>query len=189
MNHTNTTYPIHELTDLELENIIIGSILIDTNVIDLVISNLRPADFYSTNNSEIYEAILELNKSGIGVDLETVFQELKRNNKHHDKNLFTYTDRIATTHHIEYHIALLKDISIKRHSTEFALNFAKKAFSNENTGKELLAELLTNAEELQNRLNLTKPMNFKDKFLETIKNIENGQSEALGYKTGFKSID
>jgi len=63
---------------LEMEQAVLGSMLIERAAIDRVRAVLRPADFYRDAHRVIYEAILALSERDEPVDLLTLQEQLKR---------------------------------------------------------------------------------------------------------------
>ena len=64
--------------DIEAEKAVLGAMLKSGDARADVSSILREEDFYLTEHREIYKTILEMEHRSIGVDLMTVFSELKR---------------------------------------------------------------------------------------------------------------
>ena len=61
----------------ELENAILGAIMVDTSAYDLAIEVLTPDCFYTENNKIIFSAMQFLAKKNMPIDLLTVVNELK----------------------------------------------------------------------------------------------------------------
>ncbi len=63
--------------DLEAEQSLLGSLLIDKNAIIKVVDFLKPRDFYKNSHREIYEAIIFLFEKGEPVDILSISSLLK----------------------------------------------------------------------------------------------------------------
>jgi hypothetical protein len=63
---------------LDLEEVVIGALLMFKNAIQEVKGYLRPEMFYNDRHKIIYKAILALENKGNPIDLLTVSQELRR---------------------------------------------------------------------------------------------------------------
>src|SRR5947209_813227 len=61
----------------EAEEAVLGSLLIDRDLIATVASIVRPHHFFSQDRASIYQAILNLYLTGIPADIITVRDELK----------------------------------------------------------------------------------------------------------------
>ena len=64
--------------DLEAEQSVIGSILLDPAAITLAIDVLEERDFYRENHGQMYRAALELFKAGEPIDNVTLADQLTR---------------------------------------------------------------------------------------------------------------
>ena len=62
----------------EAEKSVLGAVMLNREVLFDVLENVAAEDFYSANNKEIYQAILELYKENKAVDVLTVSEELKK---------------------------------------------------------------------------------------------------------------
>jgi len=67
--------------NIEAEQAVLGSMLLDNEMIYIVSELLLPDDFLERAHRLIYEAILYLSESGSAVDLVTVTEELRRQDK------------------------------------------------------------------------------------------------------------
>ena len=66
---------------VDIENILIGQILIDYNGCKDVFNILRNEMFYNENNKHIFEAIEQLHVKCFGVNMMTVIDKLRKNGK------------------------------------------------------------------------------------------------------------
>ena len=62
----------------DAENYVLGSILIDANVINGVSGTLSVNDFYNEDNRKVYEAMLSLFKNQSPIEVLLLIDELKR---------------------------------------------------------------------------------------------------------------
>lgn len=65
----------------EAEAATLGAMLLDPEAVGIVLRHLRPEDFYSGYNRNIYSAILSLFNKGQEVDLITLTDELRATGK------------------------------------------------------------------------------------------------------------
>ena len=66
---------------IELEEAVLGAMLIDKKGVDEVIDLLEPDAFYKTANQNIFESIFNLFKNAQPIDLLTVSADLRKNGK------------------------------------------------------------------------------------------------------------
>jgi replicative DNA helicase len=93
--------------NLDAEQSVLGSLLIDRDAIIRIASYVKPGDFYRSAHGVIYEAILTLYNRREPTDLITLVDELRRNGRLEDAGGETYlTELIASTPtavHVEYY--------------------------------------------------------------------------------------
>jgi replicative DNA helicase len=93
--------------NIEAEQSVLGSLLIDRDAIIRIASYVRAADFYRAAHGIIYEAIVNLYNRREPTDLITLVDELRRNGRLEDAGGETYlTELIAavpTAVHVEYY--------------------------------------------------------------------------------------
>ncbi len=65
----------------DLEESILGAIMLEKDALTQVIDTLKPENFYREAHQEIYKAILQLFNASESIDLRTVIYQLKRNGK------------------------------------------------------------------------------------------------------------
>lgn len=102
----------------DLEEIILGGLLLDRAAVYQVSGLLNVEDFQCPKKQKIYEAILNLDSKSFPIDLVTVSDELAKL-KYLDfvggsYTLAAYTNRVGSTANIEHHSYLLKQKSIRR---------------------------------------------------------------------------
>src|SRR6478609_10854776 len=66
---------------LDLEEAILGALMLEKNALTAVVEFLRPEHFYSEAHKLIYEAIIDLFKASDPIDMRTVVAQLRKNGK------------------------------------------------------------------------------------------------------------
>ena len=80
--------------NLEAEQSVLGSLLIDRDAIIHVASFLKPADFYRAAHNLIYQAVLDLYNRREPPDLITLVDELRRNDRLEDAGGESYLSEL-----------------------------------------------------------------------------------------------
>ena len=100
------------------ERYVLGSILIDANVMNGVSGTLGVNDFYNEDNRKVYEAMTSLFKNQTPIEVLLVVDELKRLNLNLTEDpktfLLNLTDEVPTTATTELYVNLVKDKAIER---------------------------------------------------------------------------
>jgi len=105
----------------EAEESLIGSILIDSNVLKSVRDIVTPADLFDFRASVIYGIMLSINSAGLIADQITVWAELDKYNKTVDKSrqiepyyLAHLISSVPTSLHAENYACIIKNTSLYR---------------------------------------------------------------------------
>ncbi|TAF78058.1 MAG: replicative DNA helicase [Bacteroidetes bacterium] len=103
---------------LDLEEAVLGALLIDKECLSKVSDFLRVEAFYSEKNQFIYQAILSLFSKSEPIDIRTVVNELRLSGKLEIVGGPFYvselTFKIQSSANIEYHARILVQYSLKR---------------------------------------------------------------------------
>ncbi len=93
--------------NMEAEQSVLGSLLIDRDAVIRIASFLKPMDFYSSGNGLIYEAILDLYNRRVPPDFVTIVDELTRRDRLQDVGGIAYLteliNAVPTAVHIEFY--------------------------------------------------------------------------------------
>ncbi len=103
---------------LELEEAVLGAMMIDKIGVNEVIDILQPEAFYKDSHKHIFEAIFQLFVDSQPIDLLTVSAQLKKNAKLDlaggDLYLIQLTQKISSSAHIEFHSRIILQKFIQR---------------------------------------------------------------------------
>ncbi|MFQ5826700.1 MAG: DnaB-like helicase N-terminal domain-containing protein, partial [Dehalococcoidia bacterium] len=104
--------------DIDAEENVIGSLLIDGEAIHRVASFLKPEDFYREKNQWAYQACLSLYERNEAIDQITVAQELARQQKLEALGGAAYLSHLVsvvpTSLHIEHYAQIVYRLSMMR---------------------------------------------------------------------------
>jgi len=103
---------------LDLEEGVLGAMMIDKKGVDEVIDILSPEALYKEAHQYIFEAIFQLFENSEPVDLLTVSTQLKKNTKLEmvggDFYLISLTQKVSSSAHIEFHARIILQKYIQR---------------------------------------------------------------------------
>jgi len=104
--------------DVEAEEAVIGSLLIDPDAILKIATSLKPEDFFSETNRVIYHACLSLYQRNEAINQITVAHELMRQDKleHIGGAAFLshLISNVPTSLHVEYYAQIVSDTAVMR---------------------------------------------------------------------------
>ncbi|GGI57280.1 replicative DNA helicase [Winogradskyella haliclonae] len=131
---------------LDLEEVVLGAMMIDKKGVDEVIDILSPDAFYKEAHRFIFEAIFKLFENSEPVDLLTVSTQLRKDGKLDivggDFYLISLTQRVSSSAHIEFHARIILQKYIQRSLIKISNEIIEDAYDE---GKDVF-DLLDNAE-------------------------------------------
>jgi replicative DNA helicase len=103
---------------LDLEEVVLGAMMIDKKGVDAVIDILHPNAFYREAHQFVFEAIVKLFENTEPIDLLTVSSKLKSEGRLDkvggDYYLVQLTQKVSSSAHIEYHARIILQKYIQR---------------------------------------------------------------------------
>ncbi len=117
---------------IELEEAILGAIMLEKDAIDEVINLISPECFYKEAHQEIYKAILKLSQDNKAIDILTVTEFLKRIGKLEEIGgpyyITQLTSKVATATNIIDHALIIKEKAIQRELIHYANELIKTCY-------------------------------------------------------------
>jgi replicative DNA helicase len=180
---------------VELEEAVLGAMMIDKKGIDDVIDVLSSDAFYDQKHQEIYAAIYELFQNSEPIDLLTVSNLLKKNGKLEfvggDFSLIRLTQKVASSAHIEFHARIILQKYIQRKLISISSEIIENAYDESSDVFELLDDAEAKLFEVTQG-NLKKSSEAAGSLVkQALKKIQEiGNSEGMsGLETGFTKLD
>ncbi len=116
----------------DLEETVLGQLMLEDDAVINVIDVLKPESFYSKKNQTIYEAINKLAISQEPVNIQTVIEELRKNDKLDGVGGAYYiaqlTQKVSSAAHVEHHAKLVAQKYIQRELIRVSSEIQEKAF-------------------------------------------------------------
>ncbi len=129
---------------LELEEAVLGAVMLDRDAMPDIIDLLRPDSFYHESHQIIFEAMQQLFNQAKTIDLLTMHEELLKMGKLQDIGgpayLAELTERVASAANIEYHARIIAQKHIKRELIRVSTKTITNAFDDTIDVFELLDE-------------------------------------------------
>ncbi|AXT20595.1 replicative DNA helicase [Flavobacteriaceae bacterium AU392] len=103
---------------IDLEEVVLGAMMIDKKGVDEVIDILSPEAFYKEAHQHIFEAIFTLFENSEPIDLLTVSSQLRKDSRLDsiggDFYLISLTQKVSSSAHIEFHARIILQKFIQR---------------------------------------------------------------------------
>jgi len=183
-------------SDVEVEKLVIGALLIDNFSVNDVLQFLEPKHFYDKNNRDIFEAIISLNEKNQPVDTLTLIDELKKLNKFNKDLTKEYINEIiediTSSANVLQHARIVFDKYILRELIHVSSIVVQKAFEMSVNPFSLLDSASQKFLEISESLSKKKVIAVKDvldNFIEEIGQRKKSRSSITGVPTGFTLLD
>lgn len=181
---------------VDVEEAVLGALMLDRNAVAEVIDILTPAAFYREANGKIFEAIQQLFHSTQPVDILTVTQQLRKNGTLEIAGGAVYisqlTNRVASAANVEFHARIVLQKFIQRELIRISSDTIRNAY--EDTSDVL--ELLDNAErdlfgiaESNIRRKYETMSSLVKRALQEVDIASKQESGVTGVPSGFTELD
>jgi replicative DNA helicase len=180
---------------VDLEEAVLGAMMIDKKGVDDVIDILHPDVFYKEAHQLIYEAIFVLFQNSEPTDLLTVANQLRKTSNLEavggDFYLVRLTQKVASSAHIEFHARIILQKYIQRKLISISSEIIEEAYDETVDVFDLLDEAETKLFEVTQG-NLKKGSESSEGLvalaIKKIQEISNKQGMS-GAATGFTRLD
>jgi replicative DNA helicase len=183
--------------NVEAEEAVLGSLLLDGAAVIRVAAQLAPDDFHRPANGLLYAAMLELYGRREAIDVVTLSAELERAGQLEAVGGLMYLtqliDRTPVAAHVEYYAGLVERSAVQRRLITAAGQIAQVAYEDE---AETVEETVDRAEALlfgvlqdRQHRDLVPLSVLLDRYFEKIEEIRDRQDAMLGTRTGFRDLD
>jgi replicative DNA helicase len=180
---------------LDLEEAVLGAMMIDKKGVDEVIDNLQPDAFYKEAHKFIFEAIVALFNDSKPIDLLTVSDKLRSMSKLEqvggDFYLIQLTQRIASSAHIEYHSRIILQKFIQRSLIKISSEIIEESYDESTDVFELLDKAESKLYDVTQGNIKKSSETAKELVVKAKKRIEEiaGKEGLSGIATGFEKLD
>lgn len=182
--------------DKEIEDAVLGALMLERDAYAIVCDLLRPESFYDPGNQKIYAAINKLGVMQQPIDMLTVTQQLRADGALDDVGgpvrISELTSNVASAAHIEYHARIVAQKFLARRLISFCSEIEKKSFDESYDIDDLLHEAEGKLFEISQG-NLKKDFTQIDPVInsamEQIEAAGKRESGLSGLQTGFHNLD
>ncbi len=180
---------------LDLEEAVLGAMMIDKKGVDDVIDILQPDAFYKDAHKNIYEAIVQLFNDTQPIDLLTVSNQLRQTGKLElaggDSYLIQLTQKISSSAHIEFHSRIILQKYIQRSLIRISSEIIEDAYDETTDVFDLLDKAESKLYEVTQGNIKRSSETAQSLVIQAKKRIEEiaGQEGMSGVATGFHALD
>ncbi len=181
---------------IEIEEAILGALMLERDALTSVIEILRPQSFYKDANRLIFEAIVQLFNNSDPVDIKTVVHQLRKNGQLEVVGGAYYvselTTKVNSSANIEYHARIVAEQSIKRELIRISAEIQTDAYEDTIDVFKLLdkaEQSLFDVSESHIRKNYDKMSSLLHQAIEEIAAKKDKKDGLTGIPTGFSALD
>lgn len=181
---------------IDLEEVVLGAILLQKDAITSVIDILRPEIFYKDAHATIYEAALKLFSRSEPIDLKTISNQLKKDGKLEFAGgafyLVSLTQKVTSSENIVHHSRILYERMIRRELIRICQNGVKQGYDDTIDGFDLLGTIEQSLLDISGG-NMGKQFSDSRKLLrEALNSLEErckNKTNIIGIPSGINAID
>ncbi|NPA35956.1 MAG: replicative DNA helicase [Chlorobi bacterium] len=180
----------------ELEEAVLGAIILEQNAYSIVSEILKPESFYREEHQEIYKAITNLFMKQQPIDLLTVVEELKKEGKLKQVGGIHYiselTRKVASAGHIEYHARIIWQKYLQREIIRISSELQAKSYDEAIDVNDLLEEAENSFFSLsqgQMKREVVQINPVIEEAIERIREAGNNKEKLSGVPSGFTDLD
>jgi replicative DNA helicase len=181
---------------LDLEEAVLGALLLERDALTSVIDILKPDIFYKEAHQKIFKAISILFADTEPIDILTVTNKLKTLGQLDEVGgpyyISQLTNRVGSTANIEFHTRILAQKFIQRELIRVSSSTIKDAFEDSTDVFNLLDRAEQSLFDISENNFRRESLDMKTLVMEAIKEIEkakNSEGKLRGVPSGFTELD
>ncbi|MCS1352667.1 replicative DNA helicase [Mechercharimyces sp. CAU 1602] len=182
--------------NVEAEQAVIGSILIEADVLAQVMEKLRAEDFYRQAHQRIFEVIVYLTERAEPVDLVTLTEELQNRKQLEEVGGVSYLTDIANTvptaANVDHYARIVEEKSILRRLIRTATQIAASGYAADQETATIIDEAEKQILEISQTRSTKSFIPIRDILMETFDQIESlheNQGKLTGVPSGYTDLD
>lgn len=182
--------------NLEAEQAVLGSLLIDPDAIIKIASFLRATDFFREWHQWIYSALLTLHERREPADFVTLVDELERNEQLEELGGPAYITELInstpTAIYVDYYARIVERTAILRRLIRAAEKIAELAYDESNDVNEVVdraEQIIFGVSESRIHRDLTPISTIMADVVDQIDFLARNQNRLMGVPTGFVMLD
>ena len=180
----------------ELEEAILGALMLEKDAYSLISEILTPQSFYDKTHELIFAAIQKLAFQQEPIDMLTVVEQLRKTGDLESVGGVPYiaqlSQKVVSSAHLEYHARIVAQKALARELISFSSSVASKAFDETNDVDDLMQEAEGQLFEISQR-NLKKDFTVINPVIREAIDLMAEASKRTdglsGLQTGFKDLD
>lgn len=182
--------------NMEAELAVLGAILLNPDAVLTAMRYLRPDDFYSNPNKNVYAAISSLFEKGQKADLITLSDEMRSLNSLDISGGSAYiaklTDAVPSSANLEYYAKIVRDCSVRRRILQLSISTRQKVFDDSQDVMQLLDEIeesIFKVSDDKDAISYKPIQEVLPEVMHKIEELAKSKNPYTGLPTGFTELD
>lgn len=182
--------------NIEAEQAVLGSLLIDKRAIERIASFLRPEDFYLPVNAELYKAMLVLYERDRPTDVLTLADHLQAHERLDEMGGLAYltslTTVVPTSLNVEFYARIVERLGVLRRLIDAGTRISAVGYDERHEADQALEEaerILFEVSRLRVTRDFVPLANILAEVYEKIDHIHSHDSEVTGITSGFIDLN
>jgi len=182
--------------NIEAEQSVIGSMMLDREVIPVITELLKPEDFYRQDHVEIYEAVMDLFERAEPIDIITVSDQLRLRGSLENVGGLEYltqlVNSVPTTANVRHYAKIVEEKSLMRKLIRTSSDIVNMGYEANEEVEYVLDKAEQNIFDILQKRNLKGMTPIKDVLEDTFDRLEelyNNKGSITGVPTGFTDLD
>lgn len=130
--------------DRQAEQAVLGSILLKPDVLDELVTLIRPEDFFDEGHQKLYRHMIAMHNDGKKIDLTLLVNRLKSHNDYEAvggaKYLGEILEAVPSAAHARYYAEIVREKATYRSLIDVATDVLREAYSEAREAKALVSE-------------------------------------------------
>lgn len=181
--------------NIDAEQAVLGSIIIDPHAVAQVADMLRPDDFYRDSHRVVYEAILDLYHNNGPADLVTLSDELQKRGRLEEvgghSQITSLVNTVPSSANVDYYARIVERMSLMRKLIHAATEIAAIAYEAEDghTALDKAEQLIFAVSQRKNRSDFSSVKELLDEYYRKLDQLHTQRGGMVGLPTGFFELD
>lgn len=182
--------------NIEAEQSVLGSLLIDRDAIIKVAAYLKADDFYISANGQIYSAVLDLYNKREPTDFVTLSDELERRDLLDEIGGVSYLssllNTVPTAVHVEYYGRIVERQATRRRLIGAGTQIVGIGFQDEVDTEDALdaaERTLFDVSQKRQTKDFQSISDVLDRYFDQIDYLQQNRGDVVGVPTGYKDLD
>jgi replicative DNA helicase len=182
--------------NIEAEQSVLGSLLIDRDAVIRIASYVKPDDFYISANGRVYQAILDLYNRREPTDFVTLSDELERKGQLDDIGgigyLSSLLNAVPTAVHVEYYGRIVERTATLRRLIDAGTRIVGIGYREDGALEDALdaaERALFEVSQKRTTRDFVSIAEVLDRFFDQIEYLQQHRGDVVGVPTGFADLD